>query len=539
MVLERPKIPATARVERVLEPGGKVSAQTVVDLEVAAIEIPTWNPRKSVDEAALAELAEDVRARGVLSPILVRPAPNGAGFELVAGQRRLLACRRLGLERVPAVVRNLADVEAAEASLAENMARQDLSPIEEARAFQHLVEDLGASPEALAARMGRAPGFVAGRLALLRLPLIAQDAVAGGRMALRVAYLCLRIPGQVQAAAIADALKAAADGVGAGQLERELQGRYMLDLEGAGFDLEDPSLVEAAGACTTCPNRTSNQRALFGALEGDRCADPACFRAKRDAEYTRVAARVAAGAPGAPATRVLEGEAAAGIFYAHGGVHHSWRDVDQALGGKVDLEAVPVYLAQDPATGRPRRLVRARDVARAERATLAAEARGARQARKAAAPEAAAPAPGPDVKAERQAARQAARAALEAAALEEAFGALAEQVALEAEAAHGQGCDPVDAPTICGRLLALAVGLATEDDAAGILRRRTGGSRKVKLSAWAGAYIRGESDALGMVAELIARARARQAGGDLAKIRRPLLPFGVDVAKIKAALKGD
>lgn len=533
MVLERPKLP-TVRVERVLEPGGKASGQTVVDLEVAAIEIPTWNSRKSVDEVALAELAEDVRARGVLSPVLVRPAPNGAGFELVAGQRRLLACRRLGLERVPAVVRELSDVEAAEASLAENMARQDLSPIEEARAFEHLIDDLGARPADLELRMGRAAGFVAGRLALLRLPPIAQDAVAGGRMALRVAFLCLRIPGQVQAAAIADALKGAADGVGIGQLERELQGRYMLNLEGAGFDLEDASLVEAAGACTTCPFRTSNQRALFGAMEGDRCTNPTCFRTKRDAEYSRLAARVEAASPGAPATRVLEPEASAGIFYAHGGVHHSWRDVDQALGGQVDLEAVQVYLAQDPATGKPRRLVRARDVARVERAKLAQEARGARQARKA---ERAEPA-GQDVKAERQAARQAARAALEASTLEEAFGALAERVALEAAASHGQGCDPVDPPTIVQRLLTLALGLATDADEAGILRRHADG-KKARLAGWARANIRTEEQALGLLAELIARARARQLDGDLLKIRRPLLPFGVDVGRIKKALKGD
>jgi ParB family chromosome partitioning protein len=99
-------------------------------------------PRRSFDEAALAELADSIRTRGVLQPIVVRALPGGH-YELVAGERRLRAARIAGLESVPAMVREADDWERLDLALAENMARVDLNPIEEARACALLVDDLG------------------------------------------------------------------------------------------------------------------------------------------------------------------------------------------------------------------------------------------------------------------------------------------------------------------------------------------------------------------------------------------------------------
>jgi ParB family chromosome partitioning protein len=109
-------------------------------------------PRRTFDQARLAELAESIRTRGVLQPIVVRPLAGGS-FELVAGERRLRAARMVELETIPALVRDTADGETLELALAENMARVDLNPVEEARACAMIVEDLGLTKQELARRV--------------------------------------------------------------------------------------------------------------------------------------------------------------------------------------------------------------------------------------------------------------------------------------------------------------------------------------------------------------------------------------------------
>src|SRR4051812_29671886 len=111
-------------------------------------------PRRSFDDAALAGLAESVRERGVLQPVLVRPLPGGS-YELVAGERRWRAARLAGLPTVPALVRARDDAQALEVALIENMAREDLNPVEEARACAALVEELGLTREEVGRRVGR------------------------------------------------------------------------------------------------------------------------------------------------------------------------------------------------------------------------------------------------------------------------------------------------------------------------------------------------------------------------------------------------
>src|SRR5947209_15207466 len=143
-----------------------------VQLRDVPVELITPNPRQPrqrFDEATLAGLAESVRRRGVLQPVLVRPASGGT-YELVAGERRWRAAQLAGLELIPALVRSTDDAQALEVALIENMAREDLNPVEEARACAALVEELGLTREEVGRRVGRSRVAVSNLLRLLDLP---------------------------------------------------------------------------------------------------------------------------------------------------------------------------------------------------------------------------------------------------------------------------------------------------------------------------------------------------------------------------------
>src|SRR3954452_15889851 len=139
------------------------------DLPVEAIEPNPDQPRTRFDEDALAALAASIEASGVVQPLLVRPLASGS-FEIVAGERRWRAAKQAGLERGPAVVRDQAEPERLQAALIENMVREDLNPVEEARACATLVEDLGVTKEALGKRVGRSRPSISNLIRLLDLP---------------------------------------------------------------------------------------------------------------------------------------------------------------------------------------------------------------------------------------------------------------------------------------------------------------------------------------------------------------------------------
>jgi ParB family chromosome partitioning protein len=140
-------------------------------------------PRKNFDDARLAELAESIRAQGIIQPVVVRERAGG-GYELIAGERRWRAAQRAGLHEVPAVIRDVAPARAFEMALVENLQREDLNPIEEAAGYQRLVEEFGYTQEALAARVGKDRSTVANALRLLRLPESVRGMVTTGRLSM-------------------------------------------------------------------------------------------------------------------------------------------------------------------------------------------------------------------------------------------------------------------------------------------------------------------------------------------------------------------
>jgi ParB family transcriptional regulator, chromosome partitioning protein len=154
------------------------------EIPVDLIRPNPTQPRREFDDEALIALSESVKARGILQPIVVRPLAGGA-FELVAGERRLRAAKLAGLELVPAIVRETDESERLELALIENMARQDLNAVEEARACATLVEDLGLTKEELGRRVGRSRVAVSNLIRMLELPdealaMIESGGLSGG-----------------------------------------------------------------------------------------------------------------------------------------------------------------------------------------------------------------------------------------------------------------------------------------------------------------------------------------------------------------------
>lgn len=151
-------------------------------LAIADVHPHPLQPRRRFDEDALKELAESIAARGVVQPILVRPAPNGQGYQLVAGERRWRASQRAGLHQIPAIVRDLDETETFTIALIENIQRQDLTAIEEAEAYARLRDQLGHSQDAIGQMTGKSRSHIANILRLLELPEAVRDMIADGRL---------------------------------------------------------------------------------------------------------------------------------------------------------------------------------------------------------------------------------------------------------------------------------------------------------------------------------------------------------------------
>lgn len=149
-------------------------------IAIEAIRPNPRQPRAHIDEGALAELAASIRSVGVLQPVLVRPVEDG--YELIAGERRWRASRLAGLERIPAIVRESGDEALLRDALVENLQREDLQPLEEAAAYRQLVDDLGATHEEIARRVGKSRAAVTNALRLLSLAPEVQQRLANGSL---------------------------------------------------------------------------------------------------------------------------------------------------------------------------------------------------------------------------------------------------------------------------------------------------------------------------------------------------------------------
>jgi len=163
-----------------LIPSAAPPQTTVQELPLAELELNPHQPRKHFDQATLEDLASTIREHGILTPVVVRRV--AAGFQIIAGERRIRAARLAGLTHVPTIIKDASDSQALQLALVENLQREDLNPLEAAEAYQRLVEEFGLTQEELAARVGKDRSSVANSLRLLRLPKQVRDDVAAGAL---------------------------------------------------------------------------------------------------------------------------------------------------------------------------------------------------------------------------------------------------------------------------------------------------------------------------------------------------------------------
>jgi len=163
-----------------LIPSSTASLAAPTEIPLGRIEASPFQPRKRMPDDELRDLADSIVAHGVLQPILVTETLDG--YRLIAGERRLRAARLAGLERIPAIVRQLADHEQLEIALVENIQRADLNPMEEADAYRQLIDEFGLSQEDVSRRVGRARSSVANTLRLLDLAPAVQAAIREGEI---------------------------------------------------------------------------------------------------------------------------------------------------------------------------------------------------------------------------------------------------------------------------------------------------------------------------------------------------------------------
>lgn len=199
----------------------EVSGGMVRELRVEEIVRNEEQPRSRFDEVTLRELADSLRTYGVVQPVVVRQLATGA-YQLVAGERRLRAARMAGLERVPAIVRDVDETGALELALVENLQREDLNPIDEARGYESLMEIAGATQSEIAERVGKDRSTVANSVRLLDLPGDVQEMLSNGELSAGHgrALLSLRTTEE----RLAGAKKAAARGLSVREVEALARG---------------------------------------------------------------------------------------------------------------------------------------------------------------------------------------------------------------------------------------------------------------------------------------------------------------------------
>lgn len=292
----------------------------VVMLPTGQIVKSPTNPRKHLNEAALQELATSIKEQGVLQPILVRKWEVGmhlppkkvfgdmAGMhEIVAGERRWRAATLAGLAEIPAIVRELTDVQVLEIQVIENLQREDVHPIEEAEGYERLMKGAGYNADTLGEKVGKSRAYIYARLKLLDLCPEAREAFFEGKLDASTALLVARIPGKVlQKKAVKELVNGYGGPLSYRSAKDHVRRNFMLRLAEATFKPADAALVPAAGSCKECPKRTGNNPDLFGDVDdADVCTDPKCFEDKRQAHFLKLKENAEK-----KGVKVIEGEAA-------------------------------------------------------------------------------------------------------------------------------------------------------------------------------------------------------------------------------------
>lgn len=193
--------------------------ETIQELKVTVLRPNPYQPRKVFQKEAIEGLALSIQEHGILQPLIVRKSIKG--YEIVAGERRFRAAKEAKLETVPAVVRNLNDQQMMELALLENLQREDLTPIEEALAYEMLMEQLNMTQEQLAKRLGKSRPHVANHVRLLSLPSFVQDMISNGKISMGHGRTLLALKDKTQLQTLLKKIEK--EGLNVRQLEQLIQ----------------------------------------------------------------------------------------------------------------------------------------------------------------------------------------------------------------------------------------------------------------------------------------------------------------------------
>jgi len=268
---------------------------TVQQIPLDQIRPNEWNRKHGgFNKAKLRELAESVKAVGVLHPALVRIKPDVAPhlqpYELVAGERRWKAASLAGLTTLPCVVREVDDATLMKIQTIENLQREDIHPLDEADGYARLIERGGYDVEKLAKEIGKSISYVYQRLKLRELIPPARQMMIDGRIQAGHAVLIARLPPGQQGQVLKSYAFQRGEEVSVREIMSFIQNQVLLDLSKATFKRDDAELDPRAGPCTTCPKRTGYQPALFADVcnpKHDYCLDPPCYQGKTAALVQR------------------------------------------------------------------------------------------------------------------------------------------------------------------------------------------------------------------------------------------------------------
>ena len=263
-------------------------AAAILAVPVEQLRESPFNPRKHYSEAALRELSLSIASQGMLQAIVARPLPDAAQdilvrYEIVFGHRRFRAAKLADQATVPVVLRDFTDHQAALAQVAENLQRQNVSPLEEADSFIRLHTEHGMSADQIAAGVAKSRSYVYGRLKLAKVAPEVREAIGEDGLPVDIAIEVARLTEPaMQKKALKD-LKTWAYGEtwpSVRQAQQRVRGMFDNDVDQAAFDSADATLAKLAGPCTTCPKRAGNDPDLQGVVAAGVCTDRLCFEGK-------------------------------------------------------------------------------------------------------------------------------------------------------------------------------------------------------------------------------------------------------------------
>ena len=381
--------------------------EQVLEVPLAQLHDSPLQYRQTYRDATIAEIAASIRDTGrIQQPLVVRlryPNPlfrdqydTQDGYEIVFGHTRRRGAELAGLTSAPCIVRNMTDTQVRAAQAAENIARADVHPIEEAQGFRAMIDNDNTTADLLAAQLGKSRSYVYGRLKLLQLCPEVRRAVLAGEVGTEVGLLIARVgDAKLQAKALGyiKAKYISLEDGGAKsfrQIRDLLNERFTLSLKEAIFDVEDEMLLPAAGHCLRCPKRSGNAPEFADVVADDTserwrgmrhagpdvCTDPDCYDAKRKAHLAREAAKLTAAGK-----VVVTGNAARAALGVGGTVKGAYVDADRvakalkaAAKGKAANVALQPVLVQDQRTGKTVKAYKQADLVAAGLAQAAAPA---------------------------------------------------------------------------------------------------------------------------------------------------------------------